>query len=97
MAPQRVLVVGDVNGQISQLYKRVETVVKKTGAFDALLVAGSFFGLDGGADASWEKFKQGELKGEQRGSGAPFIHAPSPTPQLPMHTHRMHACTCAAN
>ena len=65
MAPQRVLVVGDVNGQISQLYKRVESVVKKTGAFDALLVAGSFFGLDGAADESWEKFKQGELKGEQ--------------------------------
>jgi hypothetical protein len=63
MGPQRVLVVGDVNGEIAQLYKRVESIVKKTGAFDALLVAGSFFGVDGAADASWEQYRQGEMKG----------------------------------
>ena len=75
MGPQRVLVVGDVNGEIAQLYKRVASIVKKTGEFDALLVSGSFFGVDGNVDAVWERYKQGEMKGAVRSGSRPPLPA----------------------
>jgi hypothetical protein len=63
MPPLRVLVVGDVNGEVTKLYKRVASVTKKSGNFDMLLVSGSFFSAEGGADANWGQYLRGELKG----------------------------------
>lgn len=64
MAPLRVLVVGDVNGEVGKLYKRVASVMKKSGAFDMLLVSGSFFSAEGGADETWMSFTRGDAKGQ---------------------------------
>ncbi|KAI5630681.1 CWF19-like protein 1 [Phthorimaea operculella] len=43
---QKTLICGDVNGNFKTLFSRVETIVKKTGAFDVLLCCGNFFGED---------------------------------------------------
>ena len=40
----KVLVSGDTDGNISALFKRVETVNNKAGPFEMLLCVGSFFG-----------------------------------------------------
>ena len=40
----KVLVSGDVDGNISALFKRVEAVNSKAGPFEMLLCVGSFFG-----------------------------------------------------
>ncbi|KAF9617693.1 hypothetical protein IFM89_038193 [Coptis chinensis] len=41
--PPRILLCGDVFGRLNQLYKRVSTVTKATGPFDALFCVGQFF------------------------------------------------------
>ncbi|KAK3025764.1 hypothetical protein RJ639_041920 [Escallonia herrerae] len=43
MAPPRILLCGDVNGRLNQLVKRVQSVNKSAGPFDALLCVGQFF------------------------------------------------------
>ncbi|KAK9275164.1 hypothetical protein L1049_022423 [Liquidambar formosana] len=43
MAPPRILLSGDVQGRLNQLFKRVSSVNKSTGPFDALLCVGQFF------------------------------------------------------
>ncbi|KAF3439609.1 hypothetical protein FNV43_RR17887 [Rhamnella rubrinervis] len=43
MAPPRILLCGDVLGRLNQLFKRVSTVNKSAGPFDALLCVGQFF------------------------------------------------------
>lgn len=43
MAPPRILLCGDVNGRLNQLFKRVSSVNKSAGPFDALLCVGQFF------------------------------------------------------
>ncbi|XP_059432587.1 zinc finger CCCH domain-containing protein 64 [Corylus avellana] len=43
MASPRILLCGDVLGRLSQLFKRVSTVNKSAGPFDALLCVGQFF------------------------------------------------------
>ncbi|PIA43027.1 hypothetical protein AQUCO_02000462v1 [Aquilegia coerulea] len=43
MASPRILLCGDVFGRINQLFKRVSTVSKSTGPFDALFCVGQFF------------------------------------------------------
>ncbi|KAF5192020.1 Zinc finger ccch domain-containing protein, partial [Thalictrum thalictroides] len=43
MAPPRILLCGDVFGRLNQLFKRVSTVSKSTGPFDALFCVGQFF------------------------------------------------------
>jgi len=40
----KILVAGDVGGNLEELYKRVSTVNAKSGPFDCLLCAGEFFG-----------------------------------------------------
>lgn len=42
-SPPRILLSGDVNGRLSQLFKRVNSVNKSAGPFDALLCVGQFF------------------------------------------------------
>ena len=39
----KVLACGDVQGQISQLLKRIEAVNKKAGPFEMVLCVGQFF------------------------------------------------------
>ncbi|XP_043707197.1 zinc finger CCCH domain-containing protein 64 [Telopea speciosissima] len=41
--PPRILLCGDVLGRLNQLFKRVSSVNKSTGPFDALLCLGQFF------------------------------------------------------
>ncbi|XP_019053876.1 PREDICTED: zinc finger CCCH domain-containing protein 64 isoform X2 [Nelumbo nucifera] len=43
MAPPRILLCGDVLGRLNQLFKRVSSVNKSTGPFDALFCVGQFF------------------------------------------------------
>ncbi|KAJ4848283.1 hypothetical protein Tsubulata_045022 [Turnera subulata] len=43
MAPPRILLCGDVLGRLNQLFKRVQSVNKSAGPFDALLCVGQFF------------------------------------------------------
>ncbi|KAL5572475.1 hypothetical protein UlMin_022072, partial [Ulmus minor] len=43
MAPPRILLCGDVSGRLNQLFKRVASVNKSAGPFDALLCVGQFF------------------------------------------------------
>ncbi|KAD5317413.1 hypothetical protein E3N88_17359 [Mikania micrantha] len=43
MAPPRILLCGDPLGHLNQLFKRVSSVNKSTGPFDALLCVGQFF------------------------------------------------------
>ncbi|KAL5835762.1 hypothetical protein ACOSQ3_015312 [Xanthoceras sorbifolium] len=43
MAPPRILLCGDVLGRLHQLFKRVQSVNKSAGPFDALLCVGQFF------------------------------------------------------
>ncbi|CAH1785742.1 unnamed protein product [Owenia fusiformis] len=55
----RVLVAGDVQGKFGTLYKRVDSIQKKTGAFDLLLCVGDFFGDD---DSEWAHYVMGSKK-----------------------------------
>ena len=57
------LVAGDVNGEVGKLYKRVKSILKKAGTFDALLCSGSFFAPDGTADATWAAMIAGTEQG----------------------------------
>ncbi|XP_009793980.1 zinc finger CCCH domain-containing protein 64 [Nicotiana sylvestris] len=43
MAPLRILLCGDVLGRLNQLFKRVSSVNKSAGPFDALFCVGQFF------------------------------------------------------
>ncbi|KAL7168667.1 hypothetical protein ACSBR2_039000 [Camellia fascicularis] len=43
MAPSRILLCGDVLGHLNQLFKRVSSVNKSAGPFDALFCVGQFF------------------------------------------------------
>ncbi|XP_041005557.1 zinc finger CCCH domain-containing protein 64 [Juglans microcarpa x Juglans regia] len=43
MSPPRILLCGDVLGRLDQLFKRVSSVNKSAGPFDALLCVGQFF------------------------------------------------------
>ena len=55
----KILVSGDVDGNISALFKRVETVNKKAGPFEMLLCVGSFFGP---GNLGWADYKSGRCK-----------------------------------
>ncbi|XP_028132527.1 CWF19-like protein 1 homolog [Diabrotica virgifera virgifera] len=43
---QKILFCGDVEGKFDALFKRVETINKKSGPFDCLLCVGNFFGIN---------------------------------------------------
>ncbi|CAH0724407.1 unnamed protein product, partial [Brenthis ino] len=43
---QKTLICGDVNGNFTTLFSRVESIIKKSGPFDVLLCVGNFFGSD---------------------------------------------------
>lgn len=43
MSPPRILLCGDVLGRLNQLFKRVQSVNKSAGPFDAVLCVGQFF------------------------------------------------------
>lgn len=54
------LVCGDVEGKFDQLFKRVETINKKSGPFDCLLCVGNFFGIN---NREFISYKLGDKKG----------------------------------
>lgn len=54
------LVCGDVNGKFKFLFNRVETINKKSGPFEILLVAGNFFGEN---NNELEAYKNGNKHG----------------------------------
>nr|XP_060613883.1 CWF19-like protein 1 [Anolis sagrei ordinatus] len=58
--PLRLLVCGDVEGRLGALFARVRAVQKKSGPFELLLCAGSFFGS--ARDPEWEDFRGGAKK-----------------------------------
>ncbi|KAM9496645.1 CWF19-like protein 1 [Clarias gariepinus] len=60
--PLRVLACGDVEGRISALFNRVNTIQKKSGQFDLLLCVGDFFGKSPEAEAEWAAYKSGAKK-----------------------------------
>ncbi|XP_041636883.1 CWF19-like protein 1 [Cheilinus undulatus] len=60
--PVRVLACGDVEGRLSALFNRVQTIQKKTGQFDLLLCVGEFFGMTPEAEAEWEQYRSGAKK-----------------------------------
>ncbi|MCJ8736248.1 hypothetical protein PDJAM_G00256890 [Pangasius djambal] len=60
--PLRVLACGDVEGRISALFNRVNTIQKKSGQFDLLLCVGDFFGKSPEAEAEWEAYRSGAKK-----------------------------------
>ncbi|EGD76531.1 hypothetical protein PTSG_07648 [Salpingoeca rosetta] len=53
----RKLVVGDVNGRFTQLFKKIRVILAKNGNFDALFCVGSFFGEDGSVDDLWKSLQ----------------------------------------
>lgn len=55
----KILVSGDVEGNLDKLFGRVNTIQKKSGSFDLLLCVGEFFGSN---TSEWEKYKSGQSK-----------------------------------
>ncbi|XP_074554396.1 CWF19-like protein 1 [Halichoeres trimaculatus] len=60
--PLRVLACGDVEGRLTALFNRVQTIQKKSGQFDLLLCVGEFFGSTPEAEAEWQQYKSGAKK-----------------------------------
>ncbi|KAK4323675.1 hypothetical protein Pmani_005646 [Petrolisthes manimaculis] len=56
---EKILVCGDVRGNLNQLYKRVSSVNQKSGPFSMLLCVGDFFGED---NTQWLPYKRGDAK-----------------------------------
>ena len=57
------LVAGDVEGNFDALFKRVETISKKSGPFDMLLCVGDFFCVDPKSEQEWMQYSSGAKKG----------------------------------
>ena len=55
----KILVSGDVEGNLPALFKRVEAVNSKAGPFEMLLCVGSFFGP---GNLGWGDYKSGRCK-----------------------------------
>ncbi|XP_002732856.1 CWF19-like protein 1 [Saccoglossus kowalevskii] len=55
----KILVSGDAEGKLDQLYKRVRNVQNKAGPFEMLLCVGNFFGHGLKAEDEWKKYKDG--------------------------------------
>ncbi|XP_068611395.1 CWF19-like protein 1 [Brachionichthys hirsutus] len=60
--PLRVLSCGDVEGRLTVLFGRVQSIQKKAGPFDLLLCVGEFFGTTPEAEADWEQYRTGAKK-----------------------------------
>ena len=59
MTTMKILVAGDVEGNLPTLFKRVESVNAKAGPFEMLLCVGSFFGP---GNLGWGDYKSGRCK-----------------------------------
>ncbi|CAL1568360.1 unnamed protein product [Knipowitschia caucasica] len=81
--PVRVLACGDVEGRLTALFNRVQTIQKKAGPFDLLLCVGDFFGTSPDAESEWQQYKTGAKKAPIHtyilGSASPekTVHFPS--------------------
>ncbi|XP_031562672.1 CWF19-like protein 1 [Actinia tenebrosa] len=56
MTTMKVLVCGEVNGKINQLYTRVKNILKKNPEFELLLCVGSFFGNTDENKKEWDSY-----------------------------------------
>ncbi|KAK9884169.1 hypothetical protein WA026_005125 [Henosepilachna vigintioctopunctata] len=56
---QKILLCGDVEGKFNDLFKRVNTIIKKVGQFDILICVGNFFGIN---NKEFEEYKSGSKK-----------------------------------
>ncbi|XP_018563019.1 CWF19-like protein 1 homolog isoform X2 [Anoplophora glabripennis] len=56
---QKILLCGDVEGKFDTLFKRVESINKKSGPFDILLCVGNFFGVN---NKEFTPYKIGDKK-----------------------------------
>ncbi|KAK7075504.1 hypothetical protein SK128_009879 [Halocaridina rubra] len=56
---EKILVCGDVEGRVNQLFKRVSNVNEKNGPFSMLLCVGDFFSAN---STQWLPYKRGDLK-----------------------------------
>ncbi|XP_056630203.1 CWF19-like protein 1 homolog [Diorhabda sublineata] len=56
---QKILLCGDVEGKFDTLFKRVESINKKSGPFDCLLCVGNFFGIN---NRQFISYKLGDKK-----------------------------------
>lgn len=55
----KVFVSGDVCGNVNTLFKRIDSIQAKMGAFDMLFCVGNFFGKD---MQQWLSYKNGDRK-----------------------------------
>eukprot|EP00088_Acartia_fossae_P069650 TRINITY_DN9155_c0_g1_i3.p1 TRINITY_DN9155_c0_g1~~TRINITY_DN9155_c0_g1_i3.p1 ORF type:complete len:523 (+),score=146.82 TRINITY_DN9155_c0_g1_i3:40-1608(+) len=55
----KILVTGDVDGNMATLFKKIDSVNKKAGPFEMVLCVGSFFGV---GNLGWQDYKSGRLK-----------------------------------
>jgi len=55
----KILVTGDVEGNMATLFKKIDSVNKKSGPFEMVLCVGSFFGA---GNLGWQDYKSGRLK-----------------------------------
>ncbi|KAL8136514.1 hypothetical protein V2J09_002515 [Rumex salicifolius] len=62
MTPPRILLCGDVLGRLTQLFKRVSSVNKSAGPFDALLCVGQFFPDSADQLDEFTSYVEGTLK-----------------------------------
>ncbi|XP_077449775.1 CWF19-like protein 1 [Stigmatopora argus] len=58
----KVLVCGDVAGELKALFQRVKSIQKKTGNFDLLLCVGEFFADTPEAEEEWQLYESGVKK-----------------------------------
>ncbi|XP_078000079.1 CWF19-like protein 1 [Glandiceps talaboti] len=56
----KILICGDVEGKLDQLYTRVKNVQKKAGTFEMLFCVGNFFGHGPKAEEEWKKYQSGD-------------------------------------
>jgi hypothetical protein len=92
----KILVAGDVGGNLEELYKRVSTVNAKSGPFDCLLCAGEFFGSAdvGGIRAPPSAASKSRACARAPASlrpAAPVHGARCPVPRRPAVRHVLHA------
>ena len=72
----KVLVAGDVEGRVSQLFARVTTVNANHGPFHCVFCVGDFFGSGDGIEEALAPYRSGEAKAPLR----TYVLGPGPSP-----------------
>ncbi|XP_045478442.1 CWF19-like protein 1 [Harmonia axyridis] len=56
---KRILLCGDVEGKFNALFKKINSIIKKSGQFDMLICVGNFFGIN---NKEFDEYKLGNKK-----------------------------------